>query len=66
MRLKGEEYEQRLMEFKQSTIVLMSEIAVDSWETSEAIHNITTNSELTEEQVVEQLKKLKKSYSMTK
>ena len=64
MRLKGEEYEQRLMSFKQSTLVLMPEITVNTWEDSERIHEITTNSKLTEEQVVAALKRLKAEYEI--
>ena len=62
MRLKGKEYEQRLSEFSKSTLVLISEIMPISIEISAKMSDITTNSELTEEEVVEQLKKLKEEY----
>ena len=62
MRLKGKEYEQRLSEFSKSTLVLISEIMSLPKVVYEKGRDITTNSELTEEEVVEQLKKLKEEY----
>ena len=59
MRLRGEEYTERLEAFSDSTLVLISEIMSFPKEVYEKGRNITTNSELNEEQVVEALKKLK-------
>ena len=62
MRLKGEAYSRRLEEFSRSTLVLMSEIMSSTEEAALAMSDITTNSELTEDQVVEQLKELLKEH----
>ena len=62
MRLNEEEYRQRLKAYSDSTIVLISEIMYLPREVYEKGRDITTNSELNEEQVVEQLKKLKEEY----
>lgn len=63
MRLSGKDYEQRLRQFSRSTLVLMSEILNgDSKEAAIKMSDITTNSELTEEQVVAALKRLKWEY----
>lgn len=62
MRLKGQEYTERLEAFSHSTLVLISEIMSLPKVVYEKGRDITTNSELTEEQVVEQLKKLKEEY----
>ena len=66
MRLKGQEYTDRLEAFSHSTLVLISEIMSLPKEVYENGRDITTNSELSEEEVVRQLQELKKSYSMTK
>ena len=62
MRLNEKEYRQRLKAYSDSTIVLISEIMYLPREVYEKGRDITTNSELNEEQVVEQLKKLKEEY----
>ena len=65
MRLKGEEYSKRLQEFSDSTIKLISEMMCFSKDIYQKCRDITTDSELTEEQVVEKLQELKASASMT-
>ena len=62
MRLSVKEYEQRLREYSYSTLVLMSEISKMPREVYDKGSMITTDSELTEEQVVEKLMALKKEY----
>ena len=62
MRLKGKEYEQRLQGYSYSTLVLMSEIMGMPREVYDKGRLITSDSELTEEQVVEKLKALKEEY----
>jgi len=62
MRLKGEAYSKRLEAFSTPTLQLLSDVRVISREAAYKASDITTNSELTEEQVVEQLKKLKAEY----
>ena len=59
MRLKGEEYSKRLAGYSDSTLQLMSDIKSLSKEKVLKAADITTNSELTEEQVVAELLKLK-------
>ena len=59
MRLKGEEYSKRLAEYSDSTLQLMSDIKSLSKEKVLKAADITTNSELTEEEVVRQLTALK-------
>ena len=58
MRLKGKDYEQRLREYSRSTIQLIMDINHTTKEAALKKLDITTDSELTEEQVVERLKKL--------
>ena len=62
MRLKGQDYEERLEVFSHSTLALISEIMALPKEIYEKGRDITTNSELNEEEVVEQLKALKAEY----
>ena len=62
MFLKAEEYEQRLEAYTDSTLQLIMDINSTSKELADKALKITTNSELNEEQVVEQLKKLKEEY----
>ena len=62
MYLNAEEYEQRLEAYTNSTLRLIMDINSTSKEAASEALKITTNSELTEEQVVEQLKKLKAEY----
>jgi hypothetical protein len=59
MRLKGEAYSRRLESYFDSTLQLMSDIKSLSKEKVLKAADITTNSELTEEQVVAELLKLK-------
>ena len=59
MRLKGEEYSKRLAGYSDSTLQLMSDIKSLSKEKVLKAADITTNSELSEEQVVAELLKLK-------
>lgn len=59
MRLKGEAYSERLEAFSTPTLQLLSEVQSLSREATYKASDITTNSELNEEQVVEELKKLK-------
>ena len=65
MRLRGKAYEQKLMALSKSTLRLMQEVHHCGREAVEKMHEITSNSELTEEQVVEQLKDLKRQYLKT-
>ena len=62
MRLKGQELDNRLEAFSHDTLVLISKMLLMPREMVYKSLEITTNSELTEEQVVEQLKKLKAEY----
>lgn len=62
MRLKGEAYSERLEAFSTPTLELLSEVQSLNREATYKASDITTNSELTEDQVVEQLRKLKKEY----
>lgn len=63
MRLEGEKYSERLSSYSNFTIVLISGIGSLTRETAQKVHNITTNSELTEEQVIEKLMELRNAYS---
>ena len=58
MRLKGEAYSRRLESYSDSTIRLIMELNSMDKETALKESDITTDSELTEEQVVERLRKL--------
>ena len=58
MRLKGEELSKRLEGYTDDTIYLISECMNSPREVYQKCRDITTNSELTEEEVVKQLKKL--------
>ena len=62
MRLKGEEYSRRLKAYSDDTIRLLSEIMCLPKELYYRGRDITTNSELNEEQVVEALKALLAEY----
>lgn len=66
MRLKGEEYSKRLEEYSDETIRLIMDIDCISREVSMEVSRITTDSELTEEQVVEKLLELKALYLTAK
>ena len=59
MMLEGEEYSRRLAEFSDSTMQLIIEIDSTSEAKARRCDEITANSELTEEQVVAELLKLK-------
>ena len=59
MRLRGEEYRKRLREYSDDTIRLIADINNGgSREAALKMSDITTDSELTEEQVVERLQRL--------
>ena len=62
MRLTVKEYEKRLAGYSHSTLVLMSEIMGMPREVYYKGQTITTDSDLTEEQVVEKLTALKEEY----
>ena len=62
MRLKGEAYSRRLEEYSTSTLRLISKVDTTSKKLAIQSTAITTNSELTEEQVVAQLKELLKEH----
>ena len=66
MRLVGEEYSERLRLFSSFTLVLISGIGAISREVSDKMLDITTNSELSEEQVIEKLLELKSIHSRLK
>ena len=66
MILNGEEYSKRLQSFSDSTAKLISEMFTISKEAAEKALDITSNSELSEEEVVRQLQELKNTYLMTK
>jgi hypothetical protein len=51
MRLAGEEYGKRLMTFSKSTLLLMQELHCQGREEAKAMHDITTDSTLSEEDV---------------
>ena len=61
MRLKGEAYSQRLENYSISTLQLIANICGMDKETVLKAADITTNSELTEEEVVRLLTELKNS-----
>ena len=58
MRLKGEDLSKRLREYTDDTMYLISEAMSHSREMNRKCRDITTNSELTEEEVVKRLKVL--------
>ena len=63
MYLNAEEYERRLESYTDSTLRLIMDInTTTSKKTADKALKITTNSELTEEQVVAQLKELLKEH----
>jgi hypothetical protein len=64
MRLSGEAYAQRLRKYSDSTIQLIMDMDYISKEAAYSASEITTNSELTEEQVVAALKRLKHEYGI--
>lgn len=67
MRLRGEEYSKRLQQFSDDTIRLISDINNgNNREIAIKMSDITTDSELTEEQVVEKILELKALYLTTK
>ena len=61
MRLSGEAYSRRLREYSDSTMQLIIDMDAISLEISRKAGDITTNSELSEEEVVEKLKALLES-----
>ena len=65
MRLEGESDSRRLREYTDSTIQLIIDTDGISKEVALKASDITTDSELTEEEVVRQLQELKKSYLTT-
>ena len=66
MRLKGKEYRQRLAEYSKSTLQLISAGLTTNEETVEEMHEITTNSELSEAEVRSKLIQLFNSTSTNK
>ena len=62
MHLNGSDYDKRLAGYSRSTLVLMWQISRLPEEIYDKATDITTNSELTEEQVVAQLKELLKEH----
>ena len=62
MRLKDEAYSKRLEEFSTPTLQLFSEVRIISREAAYRASDITTNSELSEEEVVARLQELKNTY----
>ncbi|MBO5206887.1 MAG: hypothetical protein J6C09_04810 [Clostridia bacterium] len=66
MRLNGEAYSRRLQEYSNATLQLSLEIDGISKEAALKCSDIMTDSELTEEQVVEKLLEIKRLYSTTK
>lgn len=58
MRLKGEEYDKRLEGYSYDTLLLISECMNSPREVLYRSLDITTDSELTEEEVVTRLKEL--------
>ena len=63
MRLQGEEYSKRLETFSSFTMVLIMSINGISKEAAHKAVDITTDSELTEKEIVEKLLELRSSYS---
>ena len=61
MRLKGQAYSDRLAELSKSTLQLLIDVQAISREMTYKASDITTNSELSEEEVVEKLKALLES-----
>ena len=61
MRLKGEAYTESLESFSDITIMLMAEIIGTTRENSQKMSDVTTDSTLTEEQIIEKLTELKSS-----
>ena len=66
MRLSGEAYSKRLEAYSDDTILLISEGHMLPKEWYRRARDITTNSELTEEQVAEGLRELLRSYEEQK
>ena len=62
MYLRGEEYIKRLEGYSQSTLLLLSEVRMLPREIYLKGQKITTNSELSEEQVAEGLRELLREY----
>lgn len=65
MRLKGEEYSDRLEGYSRSTLLLISEVGMLPREEYAKARDITTNSELSEEQVAEGLRGLLHEYEVS-
>jgi len=63
MRVQGEEYSRRLRGYSDYTIQLIMDIYNINREAAYKANDITTNSELSEKEVVKQLEELKRSYS---
>ena len=66
MLLSGEAYSKRLEEFSDDTLRLISEVHLLSREAVYKCSDITSDSDLTEEQVVEQLEALLKEAQSSK
>ena len=62
MRLKGQAYSDRLRAYSRSTLLLISEVMSLPKEVYQKGRDITTNSELEEKEVVNQLQELKNTY----
>ena len=58
MRLSGQAYSNRLAKFSRSTLQLLVDVRTISREMADKASDITTDSELSEEEVVERLKAL--------
>ena len=65
MRLKGEAYSERLEAFSTSTLQLLSEVQSISREAADKASDITTDSTLSEAEVVRQLTALKPNSTTT-
>ena len=63
MRLSGQAYSDRLEKYSHSTLQLITDISSMKKEVVLKAHEITTNSELSEEEVVARLQELKESYT---
>ena len=61
MRLKGQAYSERLESYSHSTLELIAELVTMSREVVYEVCDITTDSELSEEEVVERLEALLKA-----